>query len=200
MNPNSVYRQEARALLKGHWTQPVVATLIFQILVCVVSAFYIYPMFGALVALAALPLFYSYTQNFLLYTRNNDTELIDRLFYGYKEFGRSFATALLYHLFIALWTLLLIVPGIIMSLAYSMTFFVAKDHPELSAYDCIVYSKKMMKGHKASLFMLWLSFIGWALLCILTFGIGYLWLIPYIYVSQARFYDDVKREYEQPEE
>ena len=54
----------------------------------------------------------------------------------------------------------------------------------------------MMKGHKFDLFWLFLSFIGWILLSILTLGIGLLWLAPYMYTAQAAFYEDVKADYE----
>ena len=82
-----------------------------------------------------------------------------------------------------------------MGLAYSMTFFIIADEPEISAWDAMKKSKAMMEGNKGQLFLLSLSFIGWALLAILTFGIGLLWLIPYMQVSIAKFYDEVKNEY-----
>jgi uncharacterized membrane protein len=100
----------------------------------------------------------------------------------------------LMELFICLWTCLLIIPGIIKGLAYSMTPFILEEKPELSAYDAIKYSEKLMKGHKTELFLLYLSFIGWAILCVFTFGIGYLWLAPYIYVTLCEFYEDLKKE------
>ena len=83
-----------------------------------------------------------------------------------------------------------------MTIAYSMAFYIAKDHPEMGSYDCIMYSQKIMKGHKWQLFVLSLSFIGWWLLAMITLGIGYLWLMPYMYTAHAQFYEDVKAEYE----
>ena len=97
----------------------------------------------------------------------------------------------LYTLF---WGLLLIIPGIIKSLAYSMTYFISKDHPEYSIDECIEASKRMMDGHKGELFVLYLSFIGWFLLGILTLGIGYLWLIPYMDTTIAHYYEELKAE------
>ena len=95
-----------------------------------------------------------------------------------------------------LWTLLLIVPGIIKSFSYAMTAFVLRDNPELKFNGAIEKSMKMMDGHKFDLFYLYLTFIGWGLLCILTLGIGLLWFVPYMQSASAHFYEDVKAEYE----
>ena len=98
-------------------------------------------------------------------------------------------------LFILLWSLLLIIPGIIKAYSYAMTPYILDEHPELSANDAIDRSRAMMKGHKFDLFWLQLSFIGWVLLGFLTFGIGYFWLAPYIDTAQAAFYQDLKAEF-----
>ena len=98
-------------------------------------------------------------------------------------------------LFITLWSFLFIIPGIIKSFSYAMTPYILEEHPELSAYDAIQRSRKMMKGHKFDLFYLYLTFIGWFILCIFTAGIGYLWLSPYIETTKAAFYQDLKQEF-----
>ena len=77
-----------------------------------------------------------------------------------------------------------------------MTPFILAEKPELSANEAIELSMKMMEGHKMEFFMLWLSFIGWSILGILTLCIGYLWLVPYMYTATAAFYEDVKADYE----
>ena len=102
----------------------------------------------------------------------------------------------LMNVFIFLWTLLLIIPGIIKIFSYAMTPFILEEHPELGANEAIDHSRAMMKGHKFDLFWLILSFIGWMILCLFTLGIGYLWLIPYMQTSIAGFYEDVKADYE----
>ena len=99
-------------------------------------------------------------------------------------------------LFICLWSLLLIIPGIIKTFSYAMTPFILEENPDLSANDAIDRSRAMMKGHKFDLFWLLLSFIGWGILCIFTLGIGLLWLTPYMQTSVAAFYEDVKADYE----
>ena len=98
--------------------------------------------------------------------------------------------------YIFAWTLLLIVPGIIKSFAYALTPFILTDKPELSANEAIELSMKMMDGHKLDLFILYLSFIGWYLLSILSLCIGMLWVMPYQYTAMVAFYEDVKAEYE----
>lgn len=87
--------------------------------------------------------------------------------------------------------LLLIVPGIIKGLSYSMSYFVLKDRPELSPAEAIKESMRLMNGHKADLFILQLSFIGWAILGSITV-IGIIWVIPYMYTAVAAFYEQLK--------
>lgn len=101
-------------------------------------------------------------------------------------------THILRVVFVFLWTLLLIIPGIIKSFSYSMTFYILADNPDLKPQEAIEKSQEMMYGHKWRLFMLYLSFIGWYFLALLTFGIGMLFLQPYIDQSVANFYEDLK--------
>lgn len=116
-----------------------------------------------------------------------------QLFDGFSNFANALVAYLLSALFIFLWTLLLIIPGIIAAMAYSQTFYILVDNKELSGLDAIRKSKEMMQGHKMRYFMLCLRFVGWFILSILTLGIGLLWLIPYATVSFAHFYDDLKQ-------
>jgi len=93
-------------------------------------------------------------------------------------------------IFLFLWFLLLFVPGVIKSIAYSQTFYLLKDHPEYSTFEAITESRKRMVGLKWKYFLLCLSFIGWGLLSIITFGIGLLWLMPYMSTTFSAFYDN----------
>ncbi len=97
---------------------------------------------------------------------------------------------------VMLWMFLFIIPGIIKAFAYALTPFLLVDCPDLSALQCIKLSNQMMKGHKFDLFYLYLSFIGWGLLCVLTLGIGFLWLMPYMQTATAAFYQDIKEQYQ----
>ena len=99
---------------------------------------------------------------------------------------------LLMEIKIFLWSLLFLVPGIIKSFAYILTPYIAAENPEMSASECIAQSEMLMYGHKAEMFMLYLSFLGWMLLCILSFGIGFIWLGPYLETAKAAFYADIR--------
>jgi uncharacterized membrane protein len=95
-------------------------------------------------------------------------------------------------LYTLLWTLLLIIPGIIASFSYALTFYIIADDNSIKPTEAIRKSKQMMMGHKWELFCLGFRFIGWIILGCLTFGIGFLWIMPYMHVSLAKFYDEVK--------
>ena len=104
-------------------------------------------------------------------------------------------------IFTILWSLLLVIPGIIKSFSYSQAYFIYKDREAVvgsekpSALDCITESRRMMDGHKWEYFVLQLSFIGWGILSVLTLGIGFLWLNPYMNATYAAFYDNLSRNY-----
>jgi uncharacterized membrane protein len=103
---------------------------------------------------------------------------------------------LLKAIYLILWTLLLIIPGIIKSYSYAMTEFILKDNPEMKNNAAIEKSMAMMQGKKMKLFLLDLSFIGWIILAILTLGLGFVLLVPYMYTARAAFYEDLKAELE----
>ena len=105
-----------------------------------------------------------------------------------KDFGRAFLLGLMEMIFIFLWSLLFTIPGLVKTYSYAMAPYIAVDHPEYGWKECITQSRVMMNGHKWELFVLELSFIGWALVCLLTCGIGYLWLAPYMNQSRTVFY------------
>lgn len=110
------------------------------------------------------------------------------LFSQFDYFGSAFCLKLLQTLFVFLWSLLLIFPGIMKAYAYSMAPFIMAENPNMTAREALRASEDLMYGHKAELFFLELSFIGWGLLSVLTLGIGSLWLTPYIQAAHAAFY------------
>lgn len=115
-------------------------------------------------------------------------------FKGFKQFVPSFVATLLISIFFILWSLLLVIPGIIAALSYSMTFFIIADNPGISGLEAIKKSKEMMKGHKAELFFLQLSFFWWGLLCVITLGIAAIYVSPYVHATIANFYEKIKSE------
>lgn len=91
--------------------------------------------------------------------------------------------------FIFLWSLLFIIPGIVAAYRYRMAPFVLMDNPQLTAREALNISKRITQGHKMDLFLLDLSFIGWHLLCAMTLGILYIWKLPYIETTYAHAYN-----------
>jgi uncharacterized membrane protein len=127
---------------------------------------------------------------FLRISRNGDAILND-MFDGFKNFGNAFIANFLSILLIFLSLLLLIVPGIIVACGYSQINRIMHDNPNMSGIDAMKASWQLMDGKKMDFFILNLSFIGWALLCILTLGIGFFFLTPYINVTNSKFYDEI---------
>ena len=113
---------------------------------------------------------------------------LNDLFSKFDYFGAGFCQNFLRGLYVFLWTLLFIIPGIVAQYRYAMTPFIMAEHPELTASEAIRASKKMMDGNKWALFCLDFSFFGWALLSALTLNIGNLWLNPYRNAAYAAFY------------
>ncbi|MBU3810529.1 MAG: DUF975 family protein [Candidatus Niameybacter stercoravium] len=113
---------------------------------------------------------------------------IEDAFSGFKNFGKSIGLFFWQLLWVCLWALLFIIPGIIKAYSYCMSFYILADHPEISVREAMNESKRITQGHKMDLFILQLSFIGWGILAMLTFGIGYFWLIPYMQVTMANTY------------
>ncbi len=112
----------------------------------------------------------------------------------FDRIGAGFCMQFLRGLYVFLWTLLLVVPGIIASFSYAMTPYIMAEHPEYGANEAIGLSKELMRGNKWRFFYLEFSFIGWLLLSGLTLGIGFLWLIPYVEAANAAFYRSISGE------
>lgn len=199
---NQVLKNRALGNLQGNWADAAIVTLVFYFISLIltqgVSAFIgndeARLSFALLSALVCIPLSWGFAVMFLDFIRGGRLA-VGKLFDGYRSsWLRIFTTYLLMEIYILLWTLLLIVPGIIKSLSYGLTFFILKDNPELSNNAAIEKSMRMMEGHKMELFILYLSFIGWFLLSLLTLGLGFLFLVPYIYTTLAHFYEQLKEE------
>lgn len=126
---------------------------------------------------------------YLLHQYDRTEELhIKTLFSKFDIFLKAFLLQLLTNLFIVLWTLLFVIPGIVKAYSYAMAPFIMAENPEISPKDAITASRQLMDGHKWELFCLNFSFIGWALLSGLTLGIGTLFLNPYTNAAYAAFY------------
>jgi Predicted integral membrane protein len=188
----SEFKRRALAQLKGNWKEPVLLAFVYFIICAGLGAIPIVGQFSAWVVI--IPLACGLTWAMLGFYRGNKKDLLRKLFDPFNDFGRVFLTMFLMGIYIWLWSLLLIIPGIIKSLSYAMTTYILKDRPELGYNDAITLSRQMMDGRKWRYFVLQLSFIGWGILNIFTLGIGTFWLIPYIQTTQAAFYEELKKE------
>ncbi|PYI53875.1 DUF975 family protein [Paenibacillus flagellatus] len=189
MPTSSQLRAAARRSLSGNWGKGVGVSLLASIILGVVGAIPYIGWIGTLLLGGPISLgLYA----FFLKLHRSERPTAGSLFDGFNRYGPSFLLYLLIYIFVLLWSLLLIVPGIIAALRYSQAYFVMQDNPGLTASEALNRSKEMMVGHKGRLFVLYLSFIGWAILAAIPFGLGYLWLAPYMMATQAAFYEDLK--------
>jgi len=211
MKTNKEIRNKSKLDLKGYWTMPVMATLVYILIYgAITGSSYLSKLFTGpigntitftrfLISILVLwPLGYGFALAFLHFIREEKEDTVEKIFCGFKTYGRAIGLMALRTAMIGIWTLLLVVPGIIKSLAYAMSVFVSKDNPELAAMECLNRSEDLMKGHKGQLFLMYLGFFGMSLLCtVFTLGIGLLWYIPFMQTTMANFYEEVKRENEQ---
>lgn len=189
LKENSQLRAEARQALQGKWPMAAGAALIYSIVAGGLSAI---PFIGGLCSLfIGLPVAYGIAIVMFGVFKGKDVDF-GVLFEGFQDYSRIFVTKLLQGIYTALWSLLLVVPGVIKYYSYAMTDYILKEEPEMKNNAAIEKSMAMMENNKMKLFLLDLSFIGWALLAIVTFGIGFLFLQPYMQVSRAAFYEDLK--------
>ncbi len=206
--------QLGRKIFGDRWLNMLLVFLIFGLLLGIVSGSAPYSPDGAIngirvtfnliLSLAALvvtgPLTYGAMRVAVSSARKNEKANLPDLFIGFKEcLGDAIILRIMQTIFIFLWTLLLIIPGIIKSYAYSMAFYIQQDQPNKDWSFCINKSKTLMKGHKWDLFVLDLSFIGWYIVGLLCLGVGVLWVSPYHEMAKANFYLELIKD-EQPQE
>lgn len=208
MTPRSALRQHARNTLRGRELQPILAVLIlfaaiWAIQDCARSFDAVFESIGVLVAFFVMPnLCYGFNVGMLRLAAGRESTVKEMFGAGFTErYGRVLAQALLTTIYVLLWSLLLLIPGIVKAYSYALTYYIAEEHPELAPDTCIERSMAMMRGHKWELFMLHLSFLGWWLVAfilgVFTFGIGLivgmLWLIPWMKMAEVQFYEQLKQ-------
>ena len=215
MQLNSELRAQARERLEGQWGTFVLMTFLMLVIQTIlqipgyigslleilspenVLASLSFSNISNILSLLALPLSWGLTVSLLRNHREESMDL-ENLFDGFRggRYTRVFCALFLVNLFTFLWALLLIIPGIMKAFSYALTPYILLDEPELTARQAITRSCEIMEGRRWKLFCLYLSFIGWGILSLLTFGIGFLWLVPYMNASVAAFYEDARAEYE----
>ena len=181
MNENLLLMRKAKEQLAGKWVNVAIGSLIYLAIMAIASS----------TSLLELIIYGPLTFGFYLYIACNvDTGVnnLNLLFKGFERFVDTLVAGLLMSLAIGVGMVLLIVPGIIVACGLAMTFFIMVDDPNISGIDALQKSWNMMNGQKWNLFCLWLRFFGWIILSILTCGIGFIFLQPYIITATQNFY------------
>lgn len=177
-------------------SDPNMPGLITFIVAMFVGILFTYALMFLAVIFGIGPINYGRNNAFLISLRNNKEAQFSDIFLAKSNYWGIVKLTGWYYLFITLWSLLLIIPGIIKAYAYSMAYYIRYDNPELSARECLELSSDMMNGHKLDLFVLHLTFILLLIIDIFTCGLGNLFTQPYMNTITAQFYEDVKAEYE----
>ena len=195
----TLLRRQALDALRGRWTPGALAGLAMFVTIAVYSGIAQIPyvgfvgnllnlFVGAFVCMGGYFLFWDML-------RGEDADM-KKLGEPFGDYARYLIGIVLMGIYTFLWSLLLLVPGIIKSISYSMTYYIMRENPGMSGEQAIQRSMAMMRGHKMQYFLLILSFIGWAILALIPAGLGFIWLIPYMYTAQAAFYEELKKDYE----
>ena len=175
----------AKSQIKGKIGILFVISLIY---VLITSGLSFIPGIGSLASVIVAPAFaLSLVKVYLKVIAGGQPEVKDT-FSGFDDFWSAFKVTFFTGLFTFLWSLLFIIPGIIKGFSYSMSMYILAENKGKPALECLKESQKMTNGHKMELFVLGLSFIGWALLCGITFGIAYIWVYPYMNATYANAY------------
>lgn len=190
MKSRAEIKNYAKTLIhENYWTQ-VGVFVIFGLIISAAGAI----SFGLGTLILSGPLTVGFSWFFLQVYRNQNPDFGDMFNRGFNNFGRNVGGYLWMELFIFLWSLLFVIPGIIKSFSYALTPYILADCPNVKAQDALKLSMRMMNGRKMDLFVFALSFIGWALLSGLTFGLlMFFYVGPYMSTSMSGFYDEVKR-------
>ena len=183
------YRNLAWSKLIGKWKNPVLVTLIYLAIAAGCSSV---TGIGWIISIVISgPLVIGYYMIALRIFADEPIE-IPILFEGFKNFTNSLFLYLTNQVFIFLWSLLLIVPGIVKQYSYSMSYYIMIENPGMTPTEARAQSQIMMQGNKWRLFCLDFSFLGWLILSCLTLGILFLWIMPYMETAHAAFYNDIK--------
>jgi uncharacterized membrane protein len=187
LTENSGLMDRARASLKGNWGIVVGVTFVYFLITMIAGSPKYLKVVGFVIG---GPMALGY-QIFLLKLIRKSGVSFGLLFEGFSNFLTALGAYLLMVLFVILWMLLLIVPGIVAAMSYSLTWFIIADNPDIGPLQAIRKSKAMMQGHKWKLFYLSCRFWAWILLGIVTAGIAFLWIVPYMVASFSHFYQDL---------
>lgn len=191
----TILKEDAKAIFKQNYGNALAASIIPSLIAGVLT---LIPIVGGFISWFFTPILYVGGYFLLLeLVRGFQQVKTGDMFNIFGDFGNVFGAAFMTRLFIGLWSLLLVVPGIYKAYSWAMVQFILADNPKMSGTDARNLSNTLMEGHRMELFVLQLSYIGWALLSAVTFGIfGLFYLNPWYQTSIADYYDNLKMLYE----
>ncbi|MFS0559227.1 DUF975 family protein [Terribacillus sp. 179-K 1B1 HS] len=205
MIDNQTMKHDALESLSGNWGKSVLAVFLFAVIstaltlltnpllgldeITTLKEDIIANIQGTLINYVLLMPLYVGTTWMLQSLVQGERPSFGFIFSPFRRFWRYMLTGLILVVLLTFWTLLLVIPGIIKFYSYSQTLYILREHPDYSPLDAIRESKEKMRGFKWALFVLQLSFIGWAILSIFTLFIGLFWLEPYVRTTMASFYE-----------
>ena len=129
---------------------------------------------------------------FLNLALKNKKICFESFFKGLLNWLKSAQACFWLSLYVLLWSLLFFFPGVVKAFSYSQTLFIINEYPKIGIRKAMKISRVMTNGYKGELFVMCLSFLGWIILSCLSFGIGFLWLIPYMESSFTNCYIELK--------
>ena len=200
--PRYEYKQKASDLLVGKYTNVILVILIMGIVSSIGTGYSAGDLIGGggarstwtnvISFILGSAFAYGSITMFIQITAKEEPKIEDVLLIGFKDnYVRNLVCYFLRSIFILLWALLFIIPGIIKAYAYSMSFYLMKKDPNLSGQDAITKSKEYTMGYKSDLFMLDLSYLGWYFIGIFTLGILWLWIVPKHLTARVLYYDEI---------
>lgn len=190
-------REELKAAAKSQIKGKIGILFVITLIISSISGFaglilsYI-PLGGLVASIIITPAFTLSIIRVYLNVVNGNTPSAGDAFSGFDDFWSAFKVNFLVGLFTFLWSLLFIIPGIVKAYSYSMSTYILAENKGKPALECIRESMDMTDGHKMDLFELNVSFIGWILLCIITFGIAAIWVGPYMQATFVNAYNSLK--------
>ena len=194
---NNQIMKEAQESLKGKWGISIAACLIagvITIMITILGGYLINENWGGnLLSLFVTPPIGVGLALFFLNLHDGNKLEINTIFNPFKDVWLNSVLAyFMMIVIIIIGSILFIIPGIIASLMFSQVFYIIAEDNKIDPYNALVKSKKMMDGNKWKLFKIILRILLLAIVCILTLGIGFIWLAPYQNAVYAKFYNLLK--------
>ena len=195
---NNQIMKEAQESLKGKWGISIAACLIagvITIMITILGGYLINEDWGGnLLSLFVTPPIGVGLALFFLNIHSGNKLEIKTIFNPFKDVWLNSVLAyFMMIVIIIIGSILFIIPGIIAFLMFSQVFYIIAEDNKIDPYKALVKSKKMMEGNKWKLFKIWLIILLLAIVCILTLGIGFIWLAPYQNAVYAKFYNVIKQ-------